>query len=51
MSMWNDAKALQDYIVSIRRDLYQIPELGFDLPQTSAYVVAELDSLGIPYLY
>lgn len=47
--MWNDAKALQDYIVRVRRDLHRIPELGFDLPQTSAYVAAELDKMNIPY--
>lgn len=47
--MWNEAKNLQDYIVKVRRDLHQIPEVGTDLPKTSAYVRAELDKMGIPY--
>ncbi|EHL64470.1 M20 metallopeptidase family protein [Cloacibacillus evryensis] len=47
--MWQECKDLQDYIVGIRRDLHQIPELGFDLPQTQAYICAELDRLGIAY--
>ncbi len=47
--MWNEAKNLQDYMVKVRRDLHQIPELGLDLPKTSAYVRAELDKMGIPY--
>lgn len=47
--MWNEAKNLQDYIVKVRRDLHQIPEVGLDLPQTSAYVRAELDKMGISY--
>ena len=26
--MWNECKDLQEYIVGLRRDLHQIPELG-----------------------
>lgn len=48
--MWNECKDLQDYIVGLRRDLHQIPELGLNLPETSDYVAAELDKLGIPYV-
>lgn len=48
--MWNDCKDLQEYIVGLRRDLHQIPELGLDLPETSDYVAAELDKLNIPYV-
>ena len=47
--MWEKCKELQDYIVSLRRDLHKIPEVGFDLPQTQAYIAAELDRLGISY--
>lgn len=32
-------------IVQFRRDLHQIPELDFDLPETKAYVTAELSKL------
>lgn len=48
--MWNDCKDLQEYIVGLRRDLHQIPELGLHLPETSDYVAAELDKLNIPYV-
>lgn len=48
--MWNECKDLQEYIVGLRRDLHQIPEIGLNLPKTSAYVAAELDKLGIPYV-
>lgn len=47
--IWNECKDLQSYIVSMRRDLHKIPELGFDLPKTRAYVTAKLDEYGIPY--
>ena len=48
--MWNECKDLQEYIVKLRRDLHQIPELGLNLPKTSAYVAAVLDEYGIPYV-
>lgn len=48
--MWKECKDLQDYIVGLRRDLHQIPELGTELPETQAYVTAELDRIGIPYV-
>lgn len=48
--MWEECKDLQEYIVGLRRDLHQIPEVGFDLPETQAYVTAELDKIGIPYV-
>lgn len=43
------AEALQDQIVSWRRDLHRIPEIGIHNPQTQDYICAELDKLGIPY--
>ncbi len=48
--MWKECKDLQEYIVGLRRDLHQIPEIGLDLPETSAYVATELDKIGIPYV-
>ncbi|MEG1642199.1 MAG: M20 family metallopeptidase [Synergistaceae bacterium] len=47
--MWEKYKDLKDYVVGLRRALHQIPEDGNDLPQTQAFVCAELDKLGIPY--
>lgn len=48
--MWKECKELQEYIVGLRRDLHQIPEVGKELPETSAYVAAELDKIGIPHV-
>lgn len=42
-------EVLQKYIVRLRRDLHQIPELGLTLPETKRYICAELERLGIPY--
>ena len=39
----------REYIVSLRRELHRIPEVGFDLPKTLAVVRRELDAMGIPY--
>ena len=38
--MWYDKNELQEYVVNHRRNLHQIPELGYDLPETAAYVRA-----------
>mgnify|MGYP001352890722 CR=1 FL=1 len=48
--MWEKCKDLQSYIVSLRRELHQIPELGLCLPETQARIAAELDKLGISYV-
>ncbi len=47
--MWQECEKLQDYIVGLRRDLHKIPETGTDLPETQAYICAELDRLGVCY--
>jgi len=39
----------QDYMVKIRRELHEYPELEFDLPRTIALVKRELDAIGIEY--
>ena len=39
----------KDYIISIRRELHEYPEIGFDLPRTVGIVERELESLGIEY--
>lgn len=45
----NEAIKIQEQIVTWRRDLHQIPEIGFDLPQTSDYIQKRLDELGVQY--
>ena len=39
----------KDYIISIRREIHEYPEIGFDLPRTVGIVERELESLGIEY--
>lgn len=41
------AKAIQNYIIRIRRELHQNPELGFNLGHTLEVVESELKKLGI----
>lgn len=38
-----------EYIRGLYRELHKIPELGFDLPRTVAFVKRELDKIGIEY--
>ena len=47
--MISECYDLQPQVVQFRRDLHQIPELGGDLPLTSAYIRDCLDSLGISW--
>jgi amidohydrolase len=44
-----EAQAIAEDIIKWRRDLHQIPELGFDLFQTSAYIKKQLDQMSVPY--
>lgn len=44
-----DYKKLNDIIVSMRRELHKIPEVGTDLPQTKSYVINKLKELGLSY--
>jgi len=39
----------KDYIISLRHEIHEYPEIGFDLPKTIAVVKRELESLGIEY--
>ena len=40
------AYAIKDQITQDRRILHQMPEIGTDLPQTSAYIKKRLDEMG-----
>ena len=44
-----EAKNLQEQIVAWRRELHQIPELDFDLFETSKFIQEKLDDMKIPY--
>lgn len=47
--MWNTCKQISDEIISLRRELHQIPERGNDLPETQALICRTLESWGIPF--
>ncbi len=42
-------KEVEKDIINWRRELHQIPEVGLNLPQTSAYVAKQLKDMGIEY--
>lgn len=39
----------EEHIIKIRRALHMVPEVNMDLPETTAIVTDELESLAIPY--
>lgn len=39
----------KDYIISLRREIHEYPEIGFDLPNTIKIVKRELDKMAVPY--
>ncbi|MEV4534419.1 M20 family metallopeptidase [Asanoa sp. NPDC049518] len=47
MALRDDASALQDDLVRVRRDLHRHPEVGLDLPRTQRAVLDELSGLEI----
>ncbi len=42
----NEAKLLQPELTEIRRKIHQNPEVGFDIPQTKAFVKQKLEEMG-----
>ena len=49
MNCFKGYKIDKDYVLNIRHALHEYPEIGFDLPRTTALVKSELDKMGIPY--
>lgn len=47
VNLRDDARAMQDDLVQLRRTLHQIPEIGLDLPRTQETVLAQLEGLGL----
>ena len=45
-SIVSEAKAIENELIAHRRHLHQNPELGFDLPETTAYVMQQLREYG-----
>ncbi|HEX9939172.1 MAG TPA: amidohydrolase [Longimicrobium sp.] len=50
-TLLDEARALQDRMVAVRRELHRHPELMYDLHRTSEVVRRELDAAGIPYRF
>ncbi|KAL5719242.1 IAA-amino acid hydrolase ILR1-like 3 [Ranunculus cassubicifolius] len=49
--LMNTAKSEKDWLVSIRNEIHEYPELKFEEHRTSAVIRRELDNLGINYTY
>jgi len=45
MTVLDDARAMRDDLVRLRRTLHQQPEIGLELPRTQEAVLAEIDGL------
>ncbi len=44
-----DSDNIQAWLVGVRRELHQWPELMFAEHNTSAYIGGQLEELGVPY--
>ena len=40
---------MESYVVNLRRELHENPEVGYDLPKTLAILRRELDAIGVEY--
>ena len=49
MNVMKESRLLQDKLVSMRRDLHRIPEIGFTLPETRKYITDRLKAMGIEF--
>lgn len=49
MDIVDSAKNILNDIISWRRELHKIPELGFKLYNTSGYIAEQLENMGIKY--
>ena len=39
----------KDYIINLRHEIHEYPEIGFEFPKTIALVKRELDKISIEY--
>jgi hippurate hydrolase len=51
MPVLNSIAALEPLMTAWRRDLHRRPELGFDLPETAAFVAARLREFGVDEIH
>ena len=40
---------MESYVINLRRELHENPEVGYDLPKTLAILRRELDAIGVEY--
>ena len=48
-NFFEEATAIKDQLVAWRRDIHQMPEIGLETPNTSAYIQRQLTEMGIPF--
>jgi len=48
MNIWQEALAVQDYVVRCRRHIHENPELSDKEDNTVVFILAELNAMGIP---
>ncbi len=46
--IYQEALDMKEELIAYRRALHRIPEVGLDLPLTSAFIAAKLEEMGIP---
>lgn len=49
INFFEEATALKEQLIAWRRDIHQMPEIGLETPNTSAYIQSELTKLDIPF--
>lgn len=49
MNVIDQSKALQDYVIKIRRELHEHPELSLQEFETQKRIMRELDAMGVSY--
>ncbi|CAK7032317.1 amidohydrolase [Tissierella carlieri] len=49
LNIIQEVNRIEEDIISWRRELHQIPEIGLDLPRTTKFIMDELDNMNIEY--
>lgn len=49
MNFYKKSQEIKDYLIEIRRNLHENPEIGFEMTNTVKHVTDELDKMGIKY--
>ena len=47
--MLQKAQLIRDYLIAIRREIHQRPELGYQEMNTAKLIAKELDKMGVAY--